>query len=572
MPVFWEILIKPLTFTRMSKLIVKGTVTVSVLTMVSRVLGFVRDLFTAYLFGSTYLADAFFVAFKIPNLLRSFVAEGALNNAFVPVFVDELAKSKEQAKETMRSMISFLLITTILLSILGIIFAKEIIGVIAPGFVSNPKKEQLCIMLTQIMLPYIICVSIVSMLNGALNAVNIFGRSAWAQIWMNVCLIIGAVIACLFAKETAIFILAYSVIVGGVVQIAIQLPTLKKVGFSVMPGLKIVTQATKQVTLLMIPAILGVAAYQLQIVINTLLASLLESGSVSWLFYAERVVQLPIGVFTVALSSVLLPVLARASSENKSDDFATSLTDSLRYVSFIIIPISGILYFFAEPIAWLLFERGQFDNVSTLKTAMAIQNYSFGLWAISSGSILLRVFFAKKNTVTPTLIGVCTLIFTGMFSIVFMGTPIHGSGQWLFKLVEGGREFLLTPLGTIAVNVGTAPLLNMKHAGLALGSSVATFCSLIIIIKFVAKSHKLNWMPYVVSTAKALLAVLLAGAVMPVVGNYINSAASTASGIYLLKLFCQIPLFVVLVLSFMFIFRTRELKETGLMLLSRRKS
>ena len=555
----------------MSKIIVKGTVEVSVLTMVSRVLGFVRDLLTAFLFGSTYLADAFFVAFKIPNLLRSFVAEGALNNAFVPVFVDELAKSKEQAKETMRSMVSFLLITTIILSVLGIVFAKEIIGVIAPGFVSNPKKQQLCILLTQIMLPYIMCVSIVSMLNGALNAVNIFGRSAWAQIWMNICLITGAVIACFFAKETAIFILAYSVIAGGVVQIAIQLPTLKKAGFSIIPGLKIITGATKQVALLMLPAILGVAAYQLQIVINTLLASLLESGSVSWLFYAERVVQLPIGVFTVALSSVLLPVLARASAENNSDDFATNLTNSLRYVSFVIIPISGILYFFAEPIAWLLFERGQFDHASTLKTAQAIQNYSFGLWAVSSGSILLRVFFAKKNTVTPTLIGVGTLVFTAMFSMMFMGNPVHGEGQWLFKLVEGGRGILLAPFGAVAGDAGAMSLLNLKHAGLALGSSVAVFCSLAIIIFIIARSHQLNWMSYVVATAKTLLAVLLAGIAMSPICNWINSIAETTSSIYLLKLFCQIPLFIVLILLFMFIFKTRELIETCSMVTGDRK-
>ena len=547
----------------MSKLIIKGTVTVSVLTMASRVLGFIRDLLTAYLFGSTYLADAFFVAFRIPNLLRSFVAEGALNNAFVPVFVDELAKSKEQAKETMRSMVSFLLITTILLSVLGIIFAREIIMVIAPGFAGNPKKEQLCIVLTQIMLPYIICVSIVSMLNGALNAVYIFGRSAWAQIWMNICLIVGAVIACFFAKETAIFILAYSVIAGGIVQIVIQLPILKKAGFSIIPSLEIITRPVRQVLLLMLPAILGVAAYQLQIMLNTLLASVLETGSVSWLFYADRVVQLPIGVFTVALSSVLLPILAKASAENKSDDFAANLTNSLRYVSFVIIPISGILYFFAEPISWLLFERGQFDHVSTLKTAAAIRNYSLGLWAVSSGSVLLRVFFAKKNTVTPTLIGVCTLVLTGVFSIMFMGSPISGSGQWLFTLVQESRELVLVPLEAVGIDVRSMPLLNLKHAGLALGASVATLCSFVIIVRLVAKSHEINWTSYITATVKTLLAVLIAGAFMPLADSLINSTASTVNSVYLLKIFCQIPLFIILILLFLFIFNTRELRETG---------
>jgi putative peptidoglycan lipid II flippase len=530
--------------------------------MISRVLGFFRDLLTAYLFGATYLADAFFVAFKIPNLLRSFVAEGALTNAFVPVFVDELSKNQERAKETMRSVISFLLLLTISLSVLGIIFSKEIILVIAPGFSEYPEKEQLCILLTQIMLPYIICVSLVALLNGALNSVGIFGRSAWAQIYMNICLILGAMLACFFTSETAIFILAFSVLIGGVVQVAVQIPILRKFGFSLLPGPKVFTKATKQILVLMLPAILGVAAYQLQILINTLLASVLKTGSVSWLFYADRVVQLPIGVFTVALSSVLLPTLAKAEAEKQTQDFSSNLINSLRYVSFVIIPISGILYFFAEPLTWLLFERGQFDSVSSFETARAVQNYSLGIWAVSSSSMLMRVFFAKKDTVTPTLIGVTTLALTLFFSLLFMGDPISGSGKWLFQLVQNCREILL-PFAQ-HLNFIPTSLFNLGHAGLALASSTAMLCSFVIVNILVARRNKLHWSPFVAATAKSLIAILLTITILNYGENYLADLNANFFNLNSnwFKICFEVPLFLCLSLFFLYILKTRELRET----------
>ncbi|MDR2338386.1 MAG: murein biosynthesis integral membrane protein MurJ [Deltaproteobacteria bacterium] len=574
----------------MSNQILKGTLTVSILTMLSRILGFFRDLLTAYLFGATYLADAFFVAFKIPNLLRSFVAEGALTNAFVPVFVDELSKSQAQAKETMRSVVSFLLLLTLTLSILGIIFSQEIILVIAPGFSENPAKEQLCILLTQIMLPYIICVSLVVMLNGALNSIGIFGCSAWAQIWMNICLILGALLACFFNSETAIFILAFSVIVGGVVQVAIQVPILRKVGFSILPSKQIFTKVTKQIMFLMLPAILGAAVYQLQILINTLLASVLQSGSVSWLFYADRVVQLPIGVFTVALSSVLLPTLAKAEAEKQKQDFSSNLMNSLRYVSFIIIPISGVLYIFAEPLTWLLFERGQFDHLSSLETARAVQNYSLGIWSVSLFSILIRVFFAKKDTLTPTLIGVVTLVFTVLFSLIFMGDPVSGVGLWMFDLVKSCREFLVPDFGEIIspncldcasfvrLSDGSTkaitpfnqtmtlftPLFNLKHAGLALASSTAMLCSLLIAVFLVAKRNNLNWSPFILATLKSVVSMLLAISVLCLSENYLLDINENFLNlkVNLFKICFEIPLFLSLLFFFLCVFKTRELRET----------
>ncbi len=538
----------------MSQQILKGTFTVSMLTMISRVLGFFRDLLTAYLFGATYLADAFFVAFKIPNLLRSFVAEGALTNAFVPVFIDELAQNKERAVATIRSVISFLLIITSILAVTGMIFSKEIILAIAPGFVGDTEKEQLCVLLTRIMLPYIVCVSVVAMLNGALNAVGIFGRSAWAQIYMNICLIIAAIIACFFTSETAIFILASSVLVGGIVQVIVQIPIVHKSGFSLLPSARIFTKATKQIFILMIPAILGVAAYQLQILINTQMASVLMSGSVSWLFYADRIVQLPIGVFTVALSSVLLPSLAKAATNNNAKSFSDDLVNSLRYVSFVILPIAGALYLFAEPLCWLLFERGKFTHESTLATARAVQNYALGIWAVSTISVLIRVFFAKKDTLTPTLLGVLTLIFTVLFSLMFMGNPVSGAGNWMFDLVTNCREFLVPDFN--------ASLFNLQHAGLALGSSVASFCSLIVVLFVISRKNEIHWLPFILATLKTIIVVLIVGLVVMFLNNTVLDVYSSLSKKYSIMLIIFFPIYLFLLGVLFYLFRTKEFFET----------
>jgi putative peptidoglycan lipid II flippase len=243
------------------------------------------------------------------------------------------------------------------------------------------------------------------MVNSALNAKGVFGASAWAQVTMNLVLIGGGIIALFTSPETATYLLACSVLVGGVAQLISQIPACKRAALSFRPRGSLFNPAVKELLLLMLPAIVGASIYQLTIFFGTLLASLKGEGSVSWLFYADRVAQFPLGIFSIALASVLLPTLSKAAAGNDSGTFSDSLAISLRYTTFVILPMSAIIWSLALPIVQLLFERGKFTPLSSLMTSAALQALALGLWAVSFHSMVVRAFIAKKDTVTPTVIG-----------------------------------------------------------------------------------------------------------------------------------------------------------------------
>lgn len=519
-----------------SKALISGTGIVSVLTLLSRLLGFVRDMIVARLFGASMYADAFFVAFRIPNLLRSFVAEGALTSAFVPVFNSELAKGRGQ--ESLRSVAGLLLSTTVLLTGLGLVFAAPITEAFAPGF--NVRKLALATSLTKIMFPYIIFVSFVAMLNGALNSVQIFGASAWAQVWMNVVLIGSASLAAFFDPEHAIFILAISVLIGGVVQIVVQIPALRRAGFSIIPSRKIFTPATREVLKLMGPALIGASIYQILIYLNTVFASAIQSGSVSWLYYADRLAQLPIGVFSVALASVLLPSLARAESAGDKQDFSHQLGNSLRYTSFMVLPVALALFFWAKPITRLVYEGKEFNNHSTNMTAMALAAYSLGIWAVSCHSILAKAFLAKKDTVTTMLVGLFGLAINIILSLALMGPVL-------------GKEGAL--LGTINTLQNALPfkVFDYGHVGLALASSLTSFASFAVLVALIRKRvSNLKWESFYLSTAKVIAGVLMTGICIKAVVYFTGE----------LPTLMEICLGLVLYLLFSALLKNREQQET----------
>lgn len=483
-------------------MLLRGTAIVSILTLLSRVLGFIRDLLVANLLGASLFADAFFVAFRIPNLLRSFVAEGALTSAFLPVFSSSLNRGIDSARATVKRIVGFLIIITSLISLAIIAFSPEVVSLIAPGFRSQSSKFDLCVRLTRIMAPYIACVSLIAMINGALNALNVFGTSAWAQVVMNVSLIIGALIALPLDMQGATAMLAASVLIGGVVQVATQIPACHRHGLSLVPSWRIASSDVFDVMKLMIPATVGASVYQISIFLSTLLASLLPSGSVSWLFYADRVTQFPIGIFSVALASVLLPALTNASAKNDNGAFRTNLANSLRYTSFVIIPMSFGLSVLALPITQLLFERGAFDFASSLKTAYAVKALSVGLWFASVHSMVVRALIAKRDTVTPSLIGLASLLANVLVSL-----------------------WLIGPIDSLAVNSGILALtvaviqrqlfdifgigLSLGHVGLAVGSSAAAIVSLLLVIAtFSLRTGAFPWAIFVSSAVKALAAGL----------------------------------------------------------------
>lgn len=526
-----------------SSSIVRGTSIVGSLTMLSRVLGFVRDMLVARLFGSGFYADAFFVAFRIPNLLRSLVAEGALISAFVPVFAQELKEGQASAQRAFSSVIALLLLTTAVLSILGVVFAEAVVLFFAPGFGPGSEKFELCVLLTRIMLPYIMFVSVIALLNGALNSVKIFGASAFAQVVMNIVLIAGAWVAAFMEARAAVLALSFSVIFGGLAQLVAQIPALKRSGFSLRPSAALITPATKRVLRLMLPAVVGAAVYQLTVFLNTVMASLLQEGSVSWLFYADRLTQLPIGIFSIALASVLLPTLSRAHAENNRAQFQENLLNALRYTSFIMIPTAAVLFVLAEPLIRLLFEYGEFDARSTVQTAAAVQAYALGLWAVSCHSMLVRGFIAQHDTVTSTLVGVFSLALTFVLSLLFIG-PLSSQAGAMGQFIAASQQLLFGSFTTPALG----------HAGLALAASLSSLsgCAVLALLLH-RRLGRLDWSPFLLATLRSI------GASLPIL--FALTALSTRlSALPLVAI--GLPVAAILYLGAAFLLRTPELQET----------
>ena len=492
--------------------LLRGTSVVAALTLLSRVLGFFREVLVARLFGASAIADTYFIALRIPNMLRSIFAEGALTSAFIPVFAKEIKAGSKEAHAAFKSIASALLISTGTITALGIIYSKQIVSVVAPGFSTNAQQFELAVSLTQIMFPYLMCVSLITLFNGALNSVYIFGISAWAQVVMNLTLIVGAYLAAFYQQTEAAYFLAISVVVGGVLQVVTQMPALKRAHFPLFFLGNPFSHATWSVIVLMIPAILGAKLYQLTIFINTQLASSLEAGSVAWLSYADRLVQLPVGVVTIALSSVLLPTLAAKAVDGDHHAFGRSLIDSLRFTVFIMIPATVGLFIFAQPIVTLLLQRGAFDLYAASRTAMVTKAYAVGLVPVSLHALLVRALQARKDTVTPTLLGLVTLVLTLLFSLLLAGDlPRLTDDQFSIGILQLKLFNCLHFIGLDSV-VSYMTTHPMGASGLALGSSLAMSSTALICGLVVARRNShIPWTIFFTAALKTLLASLIAG-------------------------------------------------------------
>lgn len=482
-----------------SRNILRGTSIVGLLTLLSRILGFVRDMVLAMVFGAGVLTDAFVVAFRIPNLLRSMFAEGAMTSAFVPVFCGELARGRNEARQAIRSVTGLLLALTLLLSLLGIIFARELVSAISPGYLDDPSKFELCIRLTRIMLPYIVFVSLVALVGGALNAVRIFGMPAVSQVVMNITLISGALLAALYDPLTGMTVLAISVIAGGLAQVAIQLPALRRAGLSIWPSWNIFSAANRQVLALLLPAVIGANIYQVAVFLSTLLASMLADGSQSWFFFADRLVQFPIGTFSVALASVLLPTLAMHAARKEEAAFGQGLSNSLRYTSFFMIPAAFLMFYLAEPLVVLLFERGAFDRHSSIMTSLAVQAMALGLWSLSCNSLLKSAFIARKDTVTPTLAGLFTLLVNIPLAILLMGPVTRIPDSTVSAVLAFVRD--LPGLSWLAA--------DFRHAGLGLASSSAYLLTSFLLLSLLHRRIGVDLREFRLATLRSLISSML---------------------------------------------------------------
>jgi putative peptidoglycan lipid II flippase len=388
--------------------IARSAGTVSIAVMCSRVLGLVREQVFAVMFGAGFAYDAFVVAFRIPNLLRDLFGEGALSSAFVAVFSDYDANKGEKATwQLANNVLVFFAMLLSLVTLAGIFLADPLLRLLVDSeFVQVPGKVDLTRRLTIVMFPFLIFVSLSAVVMGMLNTKGRFFIPAMASSFFNVGSIVGGLgLAFILPKfgYPAIMGMALGTLIGGFLQLAGQLPTLFKAGFSFAPRLDLSDPGLRRIIRLMIPAVIGLSATQINIFINTRFASSCVEGSVSWLNYAFRLVQLPIGVFGVAISIASLPVIARYAAAKNLEKMRETFTSSLTMAFCLTIPASFGLWLLSEPIIRIIFQYGAFSAIDTARTAEALRFYAVGLFAYSSVKIMVPVFFALDDTRYPVI-------------------------------------------------------------------------------------------------------------------------------------------------------------------------
>jgi len=399
--------------------------TVSSLTMVSRVLGYVRDFFIARIFGAGPATDAFFVAFKIPNLLRRLFAEGAFSQAFVPLLAAHKHQDEQEAKRLVDAVATVLFLVLVITAAVGVALAPLIVYVTAPGFALDPTKPfDLTVSLLRITFPYILFIALVSLSAGILNTWSRFAVPAITPALLNVAFIVGSVF---FADyfEPPILVLAWAVFVGGLLQLAFQVPFLVKLRLAPRWRIDWSHPGLRRVLTLMLPAAFGVSVSQISLVLNQIFASFLITGSISWLYYADRLMELPAGVLGVAVGTILLPSLSKYHAAANPAEYSRLLDWGLRVAVLLAVPSAVALAVLALPLITMLFQYGRFGVDDAWMTQRALVAYSVGLVGMILVKILAPGFYARQNVVTPVKIGIVTLVATQLMNLAFIGTLRH---------------------------------------------------------------------------------------------------------------------------------------------------
>jgi len=395
-------------------------------TILSRIMGMVRDMVVSRLFGAGLYTDAFFAAFQIPNMLRRFFAEGALTSAFVPTFSEWYTqKGEEEARELANTCFTLLTIVMAAVTLLGILFSPQIVHLMFPGFRGEPSKLELTVFLNRLMFPYIFFVSLVALCMGILNTVRHFFTPAISTVFLNLSMIFCAVF--LHSRfQVPITALAVGVLLGGLLQLLLQLPTLYRKGFPIRWRLDFSHPAVRKIALLMGPSVFGVGVYYLNVTVGNILASLLPQGSVSYLYYAQRLFEFPQGIFTVSVAQAVLPSMSRQAAAGELSELKESLAFGLRLTLFITIPATVGLMVCAKPIFSLLFMGGQFDYAKAANCGVALFYYALGLSLVAMVRILAPAFYALKDTRTPVITAFIAFILNILFSFMLMGPLLHG--------------------------------------------------------------------------------------------------------------------------------------------------
>src|SRR5262245_54039521 len=407
--------------------LLRALAAVSSMTFVSRVLGFVRDFYIARAFGAGLATDAFFVAFRIPNLLRRLFAEGAFSQAFVPVLAEHTNRqSAEETRTLIDGVATALFLALVAAAALGIALAPFIVYISAPGFASDPAKFGLTVTMLRIIFPYIAFISLVAFSAGVFNTWNRFSVPAITPALLNVSFIVGVAF---FADrfDPPVLVLAWAVFVGGVLQLALQVPYLYRMGLLPRWRLDFSHPGVRRILKLMAPAAFGVSIGQISLLINTIFASFLVSGSVSWLYYADRLMEFPSGMLGVALGTILLPSLSKYHADANHEEYSRLLDWGLRVTVLLAVPATVALAVLALPLIAALFHYGRFTAEDAWMTRQALIGYSVGLVGMIMVKILAPGFYARQNIVTPVKIGIVTLLTTQALNLAFI-VPLKHAG------------------------------------------------------------------------------------------------------------------------------------------------
>jgi len=391
-------------------------------TAVSRVLGYLRDMLVAHAFGAGLAADAFYAAYRIPNLLRRLLGEGSLSASFIPVLSQYLhTKSKEETQELINTVFAVLTTVLVIITALGIIFAPQLVRVIAYGFASNPEKMQLTVDLTRLMFPFILFICLGALALGILNTLSSFFIPAISSASLSVAEI-GYILALapLFSPDNQIKGLAISVIIGGVGQFAVQWPKLRSLGWNLGWKFNLKHPGLRRIGFLMLPSMIGLSVDQINAFVDTICASFLEQGSITALYYSNRLMQMPLAIFGIALASAALPAMSRSVAENNIEAVKDTINYSIRSIIFILTPAAVGLMVLGLPSIRVLFERGNFDLHASLITNSALFYYSFGLPAYAITKVLASAFYSFQETKTPVKVAAFAMLMNVVLILMLM--------------------------------------------------------------------------------------------------------------------------------------------------------
>lgn len=420
--------------------VVKAAGVISLGTFSSRILGFIRDMVLARMFGATPAADAFFVAFRIPSLLRELFAEGSMSSAFIPVFTEyRTTRSKQEAWELASAVFTTLVTVVTLVTIAGILVAPWLVQWLAPGFQKNPDKLALTTLLARVMFPYLLFISLAALAMGILNSVRAFAVPAFSPLFLNL-FIIGCSLWLSPHLQEPVIGAAIGVVAGGVAQFAMQLPSLKLRGL--LFGLRFEPghPGLRRIGRLMVPSLLGLSVTQINLTVSTVLGSFFAGGP-TYLFYGMRLIQFPLGIFGVALGMAILPTLSAQAARGALDELRTTLGFGLRMILFIIMPAMAGLILLRTPIVHLFFEHGTFTAQDTTETALAVLCYAVGLWAFGGVRIIVAAFYSMQDTKTPAVSAAIAVAANILFSLLLMsslGAAGLALATALAAMVNGG--------------------------------------------------------------------------------------------------------------------------------------